>query len=763
MNRAQRSARETADARTRLVALLQETVGPALTGAAAQSFLEEAKAWGPVQARELDQHVTEHPNALTAPSPFSPKPLARLLRLLDAAGHGDAVNLLACARCGRTDREFPRTAPEGRCCAWCLGRDEKKTCARCNELGHIVTEREEGQICRRCYRVDAKFHQDCGRCGHRRAPNVRLEDGTALCVSCAPKPERECARCGQTRRVAANLEEGPVCKSCYDYPVRLCGRCKRVGVIGVRGRDGLPDICTNCYHAVFPAECTVCGRVRGGYKVGGNAFHCYTCAPRTTRTCGSCGDQAIPQTTWPLGPVCGSCYSRRRRYPGPCAACGNTAVLVGRSSERLDICGPCAGADGLEYRCRRCDSAGEPHSVGRCIRCVVEDRVRGLLGDEAGNIPSSFQPLADALIGARNPWSVRVWIDQKPSAKLLAKLTTDRTELTHEHLDALPQDRIVRHIRAVLVTTGLLPRRQEPFAQLELWMKRTLVDLPPHQQPIIRPFAEWHVVRDARRRAARDRYTHGSAAADRRDIRGAVGFLTWIEQQDLDLASVTQADLDRWVTDHPTKRRALHSFIRWAVARRLTGKLKLDRRQDSLPANFLPEDEFLEQLKRCLNDDSIPLPARIAGALTRLFGLSTIRIVGLTVDRFHRDGDDAYLTVGHNPVLLPPKLARLIEQQINGRGSSSVFDQAADRQRFLLPGRPASKPLHPGSLQRFMRKHGLPIITARNTAMLEAVSDLPPTVVSDLFGIHPGTAYRWAQYAENGWADYLAVCQDGKE
>ncbi|MFJ2866788.1 hypothetical protein [Kitasatospora sp. NPDC087314] len=44
--------------------------------------------------------------------------------------------------------------------------------------------------------------------------------------------------------------------------------------------------------------------------------------------------------------------------------------------------------------------------------------------------------------------------------------------------------------------------------------------------------------------------------------------------------------------------------------------------------------------------------------------------------------------------------------------------------------------------------------------MLEAVTDLPPIVVSDLFGVHPGTAFSWARFAQDSWADYLAACAD---
>ncbi|MGH3842466.1 MAG: hypothetical protein ACRDS0_13620 [Pseudonocardiaceae bacterium] len=47
-----------------------------------------------------------------------------------------------------------------------------------------------------------------------------------------------------------------------------------------------------------------------------------------------------------------------------------------------------------------------------------------------------------------------------------------------------------------------------------------------------------------------------------------------------------------------------------------------------------------------------------------------------------------------------------------------------------------------------MHARGLPTMAARNTAMIEAVSELTPIVVSDLFGIHPGTARAWAKYAQ---------------
>ncbi|GAP45841.1 uncharacterized protein SAZU_0571 [Streptomyces azureus] len=39
-----------------------------------------------------------------------------------------------------------------------------------------------------------------------------------------------------------------------------------------------------------------------------------------------------------------------------------------------------------------------------------------------------------------------------------------------------------------------------------------------------------------------------------------------------------------------------------------------------------------------------------------------------------------------------------------------------------------------------LKQHGLPVLSARNTAVIEAVTTLPPVVVADLFGLHSSTA-----------------------
>lgn len=108
--------------------------------------------------------------------------------------------------------------------------------------------------------------------------------------------------------------------------------------------------------------------------------------------------------------------------------------------------------------------------------------------------------------------------------------------------------------------------------------------------------------------------------------------------------------------------------------------------------------------------------------------------------------------LGVGPALVPPKLAVLIDRLIASGGARSALRHVpAPQKEYRLPGRPESRPRNPLTVVSNMADHGLSVIHARNTAMMEAVSEMPAIVVSDLFGMSVGSAYNWAQYAQTGW------------
>ncbi len=329
--------------------------------------------------------------------------------------------------------------------------------------------------------------------------------------------------------------------------------------------------------------------------------------------------------------------------------------------------------------------------------------------------------------------------------------------VTHAELDRLEQDANTAYARQLLVTAGILPHRQETLAQLELWIAATVSRLPADQARIIRPFAEWDILKDARARARRGPYTRGAATADRDAVRTACMFLDWLDNDEANIESVTQEHLERWLDTHPTRRNQIGCLLRWTVARGITGTLEIPKRLNHQPSRFLEEQEYRRQLGRCLNDDTLPLDMRVIGALTRLYAIPITRILEMTTDRYTREHARGYLTIGANPVLLPPKLAHLIEALIERRGAASTFHAGPAQPPYLFPGRPPSRPRSVAAVQIHLNKIGLPNIHARNTAMLEAITELPAPVVSELFGLHPSTAEKWTRLAQSNWADYLAV------
>ncbi|MFD3707439.1 hypothetical protein ACFWUP_30255 [Nocardia sp. NPDC058658] len=387
---------------------------------------------------------------------------------------------------------------------------------------------------------------------------------------------------------------------------------------------------------------------------------------------------------------------------------------------------------------------------------MLDDRVRELLTGPDGHIRAQLQPLAQALSNTDRPFSMLNWLRRGQAAEQLAMLVGQQTDITHESLDALDQTVGTRYVRAHLVATGILIARNEHIAQLRLWTGRTLSAAPSHQLRHLRPFAEWHVLRDGRRRADHGNYTDAAAVGDRADITAALKLLAWLDDNDIIVANLTQSHIDEWLAEHPTRQRATGSFVRWLVARNITGSLDVPVKKRGDPTQFIDDEQMRAQLHRCLTDVELPLEVRVCGALIRLYALPVARILEFTSGQFHRDDNDAYLTIDRHPVLLPPALAQLMESLVAQR-PSSLISHDAQTAGYLFPGKLPNRPRHALTFTAHLRKHGLATIAARNTAMIDAVTQMPPIVVSDLFGLSPSTAIIWARYAQASWSDYLAA------
>jgi len=68
-----------------------------------------------------------------------------------------------------------------------------------------------------------------------------------------------------------------------------------------------------------------------------------------------------------------------------------------------------------------------------------------------------------------------------------------------------------------------------------------------------------------------------------------------------------------------------------------------------------------------------------------------------------------------------------------------------------------TKPISTHGMTQKLGRDGIPVSTARNTALVALAADLPSPILVDVTGMHCHTALRWVAYAKRDWAEYLAA------
>lgn len=124
-----------------------------------------------------------------------------------------------------------------------------------------------------------------------------------------------------------------------------------------------------------------------------------------------------------------------------------------------------------------------------------------VLAGPDGEVSAELHPLFVALTTVTNPATMVTWLGKSRSAQLLGSLARTGDPVTHDLLDNLPQTQALHYVREMLVSSGVLPARNEHLERLAPWLEHLLHDKPAHQARLIRPFAHWFVLRDERIRA----------------------------------------------------------------------------------------------------------------------------------------------------------------------------------------------------------------------------------------------------------------------
>jgi hypothetical protein len=125
--------------------------------------------------------------------------------------------------------------------------------------------------------------------------------------------------------------------------------------------------------------------------------------------------------------------------------------------------------------------------------------------------------------------------------------------------------------------------------------------------------------------------------------------------------------------------------------------------------------------------------------LTLLFALPSERIRNLTADQITVKDQHAYLAAGRHPILLPPRLAGLLQRLATQPQERLMISHDQRGPRRLFPGRVPGQPIASHALTTRLNRHGISVRAARNGALAALAADLPVAILADLLGMHVHT------------------------
>ena len=573
----------------------------------------------------------------------------------------------------------------------------------------------------------------CGRCGRQRPGRLASATGPALCVNCLThdrKPRTCCSVCGKV--TVKRVRPGHAVDLCDDCvpsrDERVCGVCGRVGRLAARGSETTPAVCRSCWQPPL-ATCHRCGRVEPCYHASDpQQAICLGCAGRriTIVACLDCGKPRAAHRRVQGGAICETCDRKRGNTTGICTGCGASAPLA------RDLCDACRLRD----------------TIGALARDGNPDAVQALA------------PFLAELAAAPNPTSVLRWM-QTPTFWVTRDLIAGRVEVTHGALDELAPraPAAVAFVRAKLVHTGVLPVRDEPSAAFAQWHARAIERIAPgSDRAHVRAFATWQVAHQLARTSQRDRPTRASEKYARSQVSEAIGLVCWLHDQQLVLSDLRQDLLDSWIVGGAANRRRVRMFVGWLQRGEiLSARLVVpwDYRTTGGPA--LPDEQRLAILRRLLEDRSIDLRDRFAGAVLLLYAQPLTRIARTRTSDVAMTSDCAItLTIGRGRLILPESLGSIAlalrYQQL----------QRTNREGWLLPGRHPGTPVSADNLRVRLKRYDITSRPGRHGALLALAARLPAPILADRLGIHRSRAARWVQAAGATYAPYVQLHTDAR-
>ena len=153
------------------------------------------------------------------------------------------------------------------------------------------------------------------------------------------------------------------------------------------------------------------------------------------------------------------------------------------------------------------------------------------------------------------------------------------------------------------------------------------------------------------------------------------------------------------------------------------------------------------------------LRPRAAACLVLLYAQPLSRIIQLTTSDITRDDDGRlYLRLGTPPAPVPAPFAGLLLQLT--ATSDAARGTGSHGSDWLFPGLNPGQPITYQAMLVQLRDLGLPMRTARTSALRQLVLQAPAPVVADALGFHHTTPQRQPADAGGTWNRYPGTRSD---
>lgn len=282
---------------------------------------------------------------------------------------------------------------------------------------------------------------------------------------------------------------------------------------------------------------------------------------------------------------------------------------------------------------------------------------------------------------------------------------------------------------------------------------------------LIGAYGRWAVLHRVRREHRDRDVTVNAARWARHRITIAREFLAWLDHVGIDLAELTQVDIEAWLDKHSgASAYDIEIFIDWLQQRHLLAhQVTVPARKRRTTVDPLDDQSHWRHVERCIRDTDMPLDLRCAGLLMLLYGQRITDIAQLKPDQLVIDDTGVSLKLNRQPVILPPVVGELLVQLLTERDHSPMGRAAEAQQRWLFPGHRPGRPAAATTIARRLRALGIPVTPARLTALLHMTEDLPSAVVAELLGYDIQTTDKWSRLQKPDWSRYLKARQTSPE